>query len=147
MDNKNWNEEEILNKIKESAEEVEVPESLRPEQILKKLEEQEQKKDSTREAGEQKRKKISHWRKYAVRLAEAAAVLLIVAAAGGQLGESRIPAEEKTAFETEMVTEAEQQPKAAAQAEEVPETAAVQEEMGSESAEVQEDMAPETAEV
>lgn len=136
MDKKIWNEEEILNKIKESAEDVEVPESLSPEQILKKLEEQERKKDSVQgeeETTQKEQKKISHWRKYAVRLAETAAVLLIIAAAGSQIGENRIPAEEKAALETEMVAEPEQQPKAAAQVEDVPEPEAVQEEMAPES--------------
>lgn len=108
MDKKNWNEEEILNKIKESAEDVEVPESLSPEQILKKLEEQEQKKDSAQgeeEITQKKQKKITRWRKYVVRLAETAAVLLIVAAAGSQIRENRIPVAERTEAAPESETE------------------------------------------
>ncbi|MDO4345014.1 MAG: beta-propeller domain-containing protein [Eubacteriales bacterium] len=79
MDEKKWNE-----RIRKSAEEIPVPDSLSPENIEKRLKETEQ-KPAGEEQGKE-RKKVIPWYKYGVRAAEAAAVLFLVFAAGRQLG-------------------------------------------------------------
>lgn len=101
MDNKmNGNkieESKIMDDIRQSAKDIEIPESLSPENILRKLEEQ-QKNTECRE----KISKRTPWRKYCVRLAESAAVLILAFAVFNQMESVKLSksAGESLAIET-----------------------------------------------
>lgn len=75
MDKHTFREEEIWEMIRQSAEDVEIPESLRPEHILKQIEAQETKT------------KKKNWKKICIRMVEMAAALTVTFVAGYQTRE------------------------------------------------------------
>lgn len=87
MDNKmNENkieERKIMADIRQSAEDIEIPKNLSPENILKKLKEQQ--KSSSDTGCKEKIRKKTPWRKYCVRLVESAAVLILAFVAVNQM--------------------------------------------------------------
>lgn len=95
-------ENEMLDKIRQSAREIEVPESLKPENIRKKLETQEKKSDE-----KEKVRKKKPWKKYCIRLAESAAALILVFAALNQMENVKLQksAEQESVKETQAAAE------------------------------------------
>ncbi|MFR4381505.1 MAG: hypothetical protein ACLT3R_03950 [Roseburia sp.] len=73
------NEQEILTQLRKAAEEIEIPETLKPEQIEKQLQEQKAKQQQENQHLEPKKsKKIIPWR----RLGSMVAVLALVVCSG-----------------------------------------------------------------
>ncbi len=73
-------EQEAIEQIRQSAEDIPVPDALSPENIRKKLEEQNKKESKTVQG------RFGAWRKYVYRTVEVAAAVVVVFAAGHQIG-------------------------------------------------------------
>ena len=83
------NEQEILTQLRKAAEEIEIPEALKPEQIEKQLQEQKakQQQENQRETEKKKKsKKIIPWR----RLGSMVAVLALVVCSGIYITVTRV---------------------------------------------------------
>ncbi|EET62157.1 hypothetical protein BRYFOR_05821 [Marvinbryantia formatexigens DSM 14469] len=111
-------EKKMIDQIKKSAEDVDVPETLRPENVQKKLEEEKKGKTGKRLRG--------FVRRYGILLAEAAAVVLIFTA-GRQLGITEGRESAVLQAETEAAVQAESAPEAADAAQDMETGAVVQE--------------------
>ena len=84
------NEQEILTQLRKAAEEIEIPEALKPEQIEKQLQEQKAKQQQENQHLKPKKsKKIIPWR----RLGSMVAVLALVVCSGIYITVTRVAAD------------------------------------------------------